>query len=48
VKVLRLRPVPSLGATLLAAVATGNVALWLVARPVVPKIPFPCRSGISS
>jgi predicted ferric reductase len=32
-KMLRLRLVPSLGATLLAAVATGNVALWLVARP---------------
>jgi predicted ferric reductase len=33
VKVLRLRLVPSLGATLLAAVATGNAALWLIARP---------------
>jgi predicted ferric reductase len=32
-RALRLRLVPSLGATLLAAVATANVALWLVARP---------------
>jgi predicted ferric reductase len=30
---LRLRLVPSLGTTLLAAVAAANVALWLVARP---------------
>jgi predicted ferric reductase len=32
-RVLRLRLVPSLGTTLLAVVATGYVALWLVARP---------------
>ena len=32
-KALRLRLVPSLGTVLLAAVATANVTLWLVARP---------------
>jgi predicted ferric reductase len=32
-RALRLRLVPSLGATVLAAVALGNVGLWLVARP---------------
>ena len=33
-RALRLRLVPSLGATLLTAVATANVALWLIARPL--------------
>jgi predicted ferric reductase len=33
VRTLRLRFVPSLGATLLASVAIGNVGLWLIARP---------------
>src|SRR5882724_3095057 len=32
-RTLRLRLVPSVGATSLAALATGNVALWLIARP---------------